>query len=163
MNLLRCWKAPIATPGAVTAAVDIFEALASANKPLIILGWNLYQTTDVKDAEEEILEVGIVRGVGSVTSGSGGSTSTVIASDEGTQSLTAPTVETLNTTRMAAGSGTLRTEEKFGWNLRMPWTHYFPELCRPFVRAGDRWTLALLAAPTDSVTIGGTLYLAEGG
>jgi hypothetical protein len=163
MNLLRCWKAPITTAGALTAAADLFEALGSTNKPLIILGWNLYNTTDVKDAEEEILELACVRGVGTVTSGSGGSTSTVVATDEGTQSLTPPVVETLNTTRMAAGSGTLRTEEKLGWNVRIPWLFYFPEIARPFVRAGDRWTLALLSTPADSITIGGTLYLAEGG
>lgn len=163
MNLLRVWKAPIATAGALTAAADIFEALASTNKPLIVLGWNIYQTTELGDAAEEQLEIAAVRGVGTVTSGSGGSTSTVVATDEGTQSLTAPTVETLNTTRMAAGTGTLRTEEKWSWNVRIPWTWFFPEVLRPFVRAGDRWTLAILSTPADSITIGGTLYLAEGG
>jgi hypothetical protein len=159
--MMRMWKAPITTATAVTTAVDIFEALASTNKPLIVLGFELYNTTDFGDAQEEVLELAMVRGVSTVTSGSGGSTSTVIATDEGTQSLTAPTVETLNTTRMAVGTGTLRTEQKMGWNVRIPLTYFFPEILRPEVRPGDRWTLAILAAPADSITIGGTLYLGE--
>lgn len=159
--MMRIWKAPITTATAVTTAVDIFEVVASTNKPLIVLGFDIYNTTDVGDAQEEILELGEVRGVGTITSGSGGGTSTVVATDEGTQSLTAPAVETLNTTRMAVGTGTLRTEQKMGWNVRIPLTYFFPEILRPEIRPGDHWTLAILAAPADSITIGGTLYLGE--
>lgn len=155
----RVFSAPI-DAAAQTAAQDLYEVLASTAKPIYVLGWHLYQTTDVKDAEEEILKFECVRGVGAVTSGSGGSTVTVQPADDN-DTPTAPTVERNNTTRMATGSGTLETLESYGWNLRAPWTHWYPPEARPRITPGDRWTLALPTAPADSITIGGTLWLME--
>ena len=145
---------------AVTAAQDLFQVLASTTKIARILGWHLHQHTDVQDAAEEILRIGTVRGVGTVTDGSGGTTPTaqpICNSDANFGG----TIEANNTTRMAAGTGTLEELEEYGWNIRIPWTHFYtPELC-PVITAGERWTLALLAAPADSVTVSGTLWLEE--
>lgn len=144
----------------VSALQDLFEILAATGKPLTILGWSLLQTSDLGDAAEEILRVEVVRGVGSVTSGSGGSTPSMHPVDD-LDAAASATVEANNTTRMVVGSGTLETLEQYGWNVRIPWVHYYiPEL-RPRVRSGDRWTLALPAAPSDALTFSATLYWEE--
>lgn len=142
----------------VSALQDLFEVLAS--KLTVVLGWNLLQTSELGDAAEEILRVETVRGVGSVTSGSGGSTPTAHPIADGDAAF-AGTVEANNTTRMAAGSGSLEVLEQYGWNVRIPWTHFYtPELC-PVIAPSNRWTLALPAAPADALTLSGTLYLEE--
>ena len=145
---------------AVTAAQDIFEVLAGTGKPIRIHGWSLFQTSDAGDSAEELLRVEVVRGVGAVTSGSGGSSPTVHAVSDQDGS-TGATVEANNTTRMVVGSGTLETLEQYGWNVRIPWVHYYTPELRPFVVAGDRWTLALAAAPADEITLGATIYFEE--
>lgn len=102
-----------------TAAQDLFEIAAPADAALKIHDWTVFQTSDVGDAAEEILRLETVRGVGSVTSGSGGSTPTAQPIEDG-DSAFGGTVEANNTSRMAAGSGTLETLEQYGWNVRLP-------------------------------------------
>lgn len=156
---MRVYSCPI-TPAAQTAAQDLFEVLAATGKRIRVAGWHLVQTTELADAAEEILRIETVRGVGAVTSGSGGSSVTPQGTDDN-DTAGGATVETNNTTRMVAGSGSLETLEQYGWNVRIPWTHlYTPELM-PIIMPGNRWTLSLPAAPADSVTMGGTLWLIE--
>lgn len=145
---------------AVTTAIDIWEILAATAKPIRIHGWTLSQTTDVGDAAEEVLRINEVRGVGTVTSGSGGSSPTVHPLDDNDAACGA-TVEANNTTRMAAGTGTLETLSERGWNIRIPLeVIYTPEM-RPRVNPGDRWTLGIVAAPADSVTISTSITFEE--
>jgi hypothetical protein len=40
---------------AITAQVDIFEILAASGKPFALLGFELFQTSEVGDAQEEQL------------------------------------------------------------------------------------------------------------
>lgn len=137
---------------AVTAAQDFWEILAATGKPIRIHGWGLMQTTDMGDAAEEVLRINEVRGVGAVTSGSAGSSPTVHPLDDN-DAASGATVEANNTTRMAVGTGTLETLSERGWNIRIPLdVIYTPEM-RPRVNPGDRWTLGLVAAPVDSVTV----------
>ena len=68
---------------AVTAAQDLFEVAAPSTGIVVIHKWVIFQTTDTGDAAEEILEIETVRGDGSVTSGSGGSTDTPEPIDNG--------------------------------------------------------------------------------
>jgi hypothetical protein len=146
----------------VSAAQDLFEILSATDRITKILGWHLMQKSDVGDAAEEILRVLTVRGIGSVTSGSGGTAPTAQPVCDG-DSAFGGTPEVNNTTRMAVGSGTLEELEEYGWNVRIPWTHYYtPELC-PVIKAGNRWTLALPAAPGDAIDVSGTLWLEEMG
>lgn len=145
---------------AVTTAIDLWEILAATAKPIRIHGWTLSQTTDVGDAAEEVLRINEVRGVGTVTSGSGGSSPTVHPLDDNDAAVGA-TVEANNTTRMAAGTGTLETLSERGWNIRIPFeVIYTPEM-RPRVNPGDRWTLGIVAAPADSVTISTSITFEE--
>ncbi len=147
-----------ATETAVTTAIDIFEVLADTDAPVLIHGFHLYQTTELGDAAEEVLEIETVRGVGTVTSGSGGNASTEQPIDDNVGTTANAVVEDMNTTRMAVGTGTLEELEKFGWNVRIPWTHYYTPETRPRINPEDRWTLSIDTAPADSVTIGATLW-----
>ncbi len=145
---------------AVTAAQDLFEILAPTDGIVVVHEWELFQTSDVGDAAEEILRIETVRGVGSVTSGSGGSTPTAQPLSDGDPAF-GGTVEANNTTRMAAGSGTLETLEQRGWNVRVPLNRIYTPETRPVISPGNRWTLALAANPADSLTVTGCVVFEE--
>lgn len=143
---------------AVTAQQDFFEFKAPAAASCVIHGWSLIQDTELGDAQEEMLRITTNRGSGSVTSGSGGSTSTPAPVVR-----TAPsfggTVEINNTTKLAVGSGTLTTDmEVHQWNERVPYIFWYTPETRPHVLGGEYWTLELETTPNDSVTISGTLW-----
>lgn len=145
---------------AVTAAQDFFEILAATGKPIRIHGWSLCQSTEVGDTQEEMLIITTNRGVGSVTSGSGGSTHTpqpLMDSD----TAAGATVEINNTTIMAVGTGTLEQLECFAWNVRVPFVHWYTPETRPYIVPGDRWTLEMESTPADSITCHGTVWFEE--
>jgi hypothetical protein len=148
------------TAAAETLAQDIFQITAGADNPVLIHGWTLYQTTDVGDAAEEIIQLTCVRGEGSVTAGSGGGALTEVPVLQGGPTATAAVVEG-NTTQMVVGTGALVELDYFGWNVRIPWTHFYPPELRPRMNPSDLWTLGMDAAPTDSLTLGGCLYWEE--
>lgn len=145
---------------AVTAVQDFFEILAAAGKPIKIHGWSLCQSTETGDAAEEMLVLTTNRGVGSVTSGSGGSTHTPQPVDD-PDTASGATVEINNTTAMAAGSGSLEQLEAYCWNVRAPFVWWYTPETRPRIVPGDRWTLELETAPADSVTISGNVWFEE--
>jgi len=147
-------------PTAFTTVVDFFEILAASTHIIRVHAVSLYQTTELGDAMEEIVRVQTTRGVGSVTSGSGGGAATVNPISNG-EAASAATVEGGNTTRMAAGSGSLEVLEECGWNLRAPFERIYTPECRPVIAPGERWTIGLPAAPGDSTTIGGSLIFEE--
>lgn len=157
---MRVWR--YQTSGVTLAELrDIFEVVGVANRLLKILGWELLQSSELGDAQEEILRLETVYGIGTVTTGSGGSVPTGRPTNR-TNSVTAPTVEANNTTRMAAGTGTLEVDEQHGWNVRMPWLHWYIPEARPEITPADRWTLALPVAPNDSITgFATTLWVGE--
>lgn len=145
---------------AVTAAQDIFELLAPSDAVLVVHSWTVFQTSDVGDAQEELLRLETVRGVGAVTSGSGGSTVTTQPLEDGDVA-TGATLEANNTTRMVAGSGSLDTLEQYGWNVRIPQQQIYTPETRPVISPGNRWTLALPAGPADSLTVTAMVTFAE--
>lgn len=136
---------------AITAAQDLFEIAAPADAVVVVHNWTVFQTTDTGDAAEEILRIETVRGVGTVTSGSGGTTPTAQPISDGDAAF-GGTVEANNTTRLAAGTGTLETLGQYGWNVRIPYTHVYTPEERPVISPSNRWTLSLPAAPADSLT-----------
>jgi len=150
----------IIEPTAVTTVIDIFEIAAPASSGIMILGFDLYQTSDLGDAAEEILDLEWVRGDGTVTSGSGGSTVTPQPLDNG-DGAPGATVEALNTTRMAVGTGVLDVIKKFGWNIRAPMEKIFIPEQRMLITPSDRLTLSINTAPADSLTIGGSISFVE--
>lgn len=137
---------------AVTAAQDLLEIVAPADAAVVVHEWAVFQTSDVGDAAEELLRLETVRGVGAVTSGSGGTTPTPQPVEDGDPAF-GGTVEANNTTRMVAGSGSLDTLEQRGWNVRMEYNRIYTPEQRPVISPSNRWTLALPAAPADSLTV----------
>lgn len=145
---------------AVTAAQDLFEIAAPATAAIKIHSFSLGQSTDVGDSAEEILELETVRGDGGVTTGSGGSTPTAQPIDNGDAAPSA-TVEANNTTRLAAGTGTLDVLEKFLWNVRIPFEKIWTPETRPVITPSDFWTISLNDAPADSITCSGSIVFEE--
>lgn len=140
-------------------ARDFWEILAATAKPVYIHEWEIFQTSDVGDTQEEIIRIEEIRGVGSVTSGSGGSSPTVHPIDDNSAPVGA-TVEANNTTRMAVGTGTLETLGQYGWNVRIPLTKTYTPETRPRVNPGDRWTLGS-GAPADALTLSTRIVFEE--
>lgn len=145
---------------AVTVQQDLFEILAGTNRCLRIHAWSLSQSTEVGDAMEEGLLITTNRGAGTVTSGSGGTTSTPspVSVDD---SASGATVEINNTTKMLVGTGTLTELETHVWNVRVPYMMIYPPELRPHVKGGDRWTLELETTPADSITMTGMVWFEE--
>lgn len=148
------YSAPL-TPAAITTTVDFFHVTAAAENPVTLYAMSLYQTTELGDAAEEVLSIALARGV---TGGSGGTALTEAHYGDGSGSTVSAAVVGLNTTVSTAGT----VLEHLGWNVRVPllWCP-IPEL-RPTVDAGqDPIVFRLLAAPADSITIGGTIWWFE--
>jgi len=146
---------------AVTAAQDLFEILAPTKAIVLVHGWTLSQITEVSDSAEEMLLLTTNRGVGTVTTGSGGATVTAQPLADGDAAF-AGTVKRNNTTIMAVGTGTLEADlEVHAWNVRVPYqVIYTPEM-RPVISAGNRWTLELETVPADSITMNGFVTFEE--
>lgn len=143
---------------AVTAAVDLMEVVGHSTRPYIWLELHLYQLTELGDAAEEQLNLALKSG--QTTSGSGGNAAASANATEGGSGATSGfTFETLNTTK--ASAGTIITHYTWGWNVRGPLDVIFTELAQSVQAAARRSTLELVAAPADSVTIGGWALLQE--
>lgn len=145
---------------AVTAAQDLFEIAGPTDAITVIHDWTLSQSTETGDAAEEMLVLTTNRGVGTVTSGSGGASVTPHAKEDGDTAY-GGTVERNNTTIMAVGTGTLEELEAYVWNIRVPMQKVYTPEARPIISPGNRWTLELETAPADSVTISGTITFEE--
>lgn len=148
---------------AITVAQDLFEITNAATRVLYVHGLELGQGTELGDAAEEMLQILVKRGTSLTTSGSGGSAPTP-APVEANQGASAFTAEVNNTTKLAVGTGSITTLMATYWNVRsvpMQWI-FTPEM-RPVVSPSERLTVELVAAPADSITVSGTLWVEEVG
>jgi uncharacterized protein (DUF849 family) len=140
---------------AVTTATDLFHVTVTADAPVLIHELDLCQTTDLGDAQEEVLRIGIYIGV---TGGSGGTALTEVK--YASQDEAAVTAAVLAVNSSASTAGTLLGI--LGWNIRVPlekvWT---PETRIRCDSAEDPIVFRLLTAPADSITISGTLIWEE--
>lgn len=146
---------------AVTAAQDLFEIAAPSDSIVVIHDWTISQKTEFGDAQEEMLLLTTNRGVGTVTSGSGGASVTPLPV-EYQDSAFGGTVERNNTTIMAVGTGTLNTDlELIAWNIRIPIQRIYTPETRPIIGPSNRWTLELETVPADSITMSGMITFEE--
>jgi hypothetical protein len=137
---------------AFTGAVDAIEIVTASTQVAWVTGYELGQSTELGDAQEEELLLSWI--TGHTTSGSGGGTNT--PSPNGHAIAFAGTVEHMNTTIASAGTGLTRRQTT--WNVRqdkpMLWDPskwlYLPQSTRLVLR---------LPAPNDSVTMTGTIYV----
>ena len=142
---------------AITTATDLFEMTPAADRAAIIYGLSLGQTTDLGDAAEEVLMVGLYR---DVTAGSAGTANTEY--NYTNAAVGAPTMATRSLGTASTG-GTLI--DIIPWNIRIPllWIPV-PEMRPKFsniAAEGPVSCFRLIGAPTDSLTVSAVLYWAE--
>lgn len=141
---------------AVTAAQDLFELSPASNKPVEIVGIELGQTSDSGDAQDEQLQLDIIRGY--TSSGSGGSAATPAPLDP-SDAAAGFSAEVNNTT--PANTGTAVTLHASAWNVRAGYINWFPEDARPKASQGNTTIVVRMSAPADSITMSGTLWVRE--
>jgi len=144
---------------AFTTATDIFEFTVTADRPVVIYGMSLLQTTDLGDAAEEVLRIGLYR---DVTAGATGTALTEYVYTNTAAGAT-PTLAVVANRGTASTVGTLI--DVIGWNIRIPllWVP-IPEMRPKFTALaaeGPVSSFRLIAAPTDSITVSGVLWWAE--
>lgn len=143
---------------AITTATDIHELTPATDRPIIVYGLTMGQTTDLGDAAEEVLMIGVYR---DATAGSGGTAATeyVYNNTAVTTTITCA-VRQLGT---ASTGGTLI--DIIPWNIRMPLFWFpIPELRPKFsniAAEGPTSTFRLIAAPADSITVSSTIFWTE--
>ncbi len=142
---------------AVTADQDFFELTPADDKPIAIHAVYLAQSSDLADAAEEILNIKIIRGLG--TSGSGGGTSTPAVLNP-IDTAAGFTCETNNAT--IATSGTAVDMHSDAFNIRAGLALVFPPELRPVAsQANTLLVVRLMENPADELTMSGTCYVEE--
>jgi len=142
---------------AVTAAVDFFEITPADDKPCIVHAVFINQYTDFADAAEEILRYRVIRGHS--TGGSGGAAPTPRPVNS-TSAAAGFAAETNNTTIASVGSPVNLHSDCF--NIRVGLQLILPPEMRWEVSQGQTTLVVrLMATPTDSLSMSGTLYVEE--
>lgn len=142
---------------AVTAQVDFFELTPADDKPVEIVGIFLSQSSDTGDAQDELLRYRVIRG--HTVSGSGGTAPTPRPLDR-SGAAAGFASEVLNTT--IANTGTTVNLLSDSFNVRTGLQLWLPEGCEFGASQADTTIVVrLLAAPADSLTMSGTLFVRE--
>jgi len=146
---------------AVAVAQDFFSLVGAAQKPIEIVGLQFSQVgvADVGDAQEEMLSFIICRG--NTTVGSGGTAPTPNPVKIG--SAAAGFTARVNDTTVAS-AGTLVTLHSDAFNVRAGYMNWWPpgaEIDNNIAIASSRLCVRLTAAPADSITLSGTVYVRE--
>lgn len=147
------------TAVAVTAQQDFFEITPADDKPCKILGLFLGQSSDAGDAQDEQLGLRVIRGF--TTGGSGGSAPTPRPNNP-SDAAAGFTAEVNNTT--VATTGTTNDLHCDAFNVRAGYPLWLPDGCEWVVTQGQTsLVVRLITTPNDSITMSGTLYVAEQG
>lgn len=139
---------------AVSTAVDLFHLTVAAEKPIVLHWLELSQHTDLGDAAEEVLRIGIYRGV---TGGGGGTALTEVGIND-----LAPTAGTAVVGQGTASTGGTLVWE-IGWNVRQAGPIWVPtpELRPRISNTNDPVAFRFMAAPADSITLNATVCWEE--
>jgi hypothetical protein len=141
---------------AVTAAQDLFEITPADDKPVRIRGLFIGQSTDAGDAQDEMLQVSIIRGFTATGSGGSAPTPAPLSSIDAAAGFTA---EVNNTT--VANTGTSVTLHTDTFNVRAGYAMWFPPDTCPAASQANTTIVVRITAPADSLTMSGTLYVEE--
>ena len=145
---------------AVTAQVDLFELTPADDKPIEILGMEVGQSSDFGDAQAEQIGFRVIRGF--TTSGTGGAATTPTPLTKNGDTAAGFAAETNNTT--LATTGTTADVHAGVINMQAGYPIWLPEGCEwGCSQADTRIVIRLIAAPADSLTLTGTLYVREQG
>lgn len=156
----RCYCTSFAA-SAQTNKVDWFELQTGSTGYIALVGLDIGQTTELGDAQEEQIDYYIKRGTGSVTSGSGGNTSVARKATQPGEAAATFTVETLNTTQLAVGTGTLDTILNSAFNLRAGLQQFWTPETAFCIAPSSYLAIGMTGNPADSVTWVGTAYVME--
>lgn len=141
---------------AVTAAQDLFDLAPASNKPVAIVSISLGQTTDSGDAQDEQLQITLVRGNSTVGSGGSSATAAPLSPADTASGVTGRVNDTT-----VATSGTAVTLHTDVWNVRAGYTFMFPPDARPTCTSTETRICLRQTAPADSVTMSGTIVFEE--
>lgn len=98
---------------------DLWEITPADDKPCRLRGVRLGQTSEVGDTAEEGLSISVIHLAATVTSGSGGgSTSVTPVAVDASVNVAAGFTAKVNSTTVATSSGTSTTVEELAWNER---------------------------------------------
>lgn len=142
---------------AATAVQDLFELLAPTDAAVVIHRCEVTQDT-IEISEQ--LPIRIVRGSGTVTTGSGGSTLTAKPLALGDPAY-GGTVKANNTTRMVVGTGVLSLLGRRAFNLVTGFLYNPTPEERIVISPGDRVTFELSTAPAGSTNFSGEIVFEE--
>lgn len=151
----RVYAIPFAAV-AITAAQDLVEISPADDKPVELIGWHLGQTSDAGDAQDEQLQLTVIRG--HTTSGSGGSSATPAPLNPG-DAAASFAAEINNTTIASSGTGV--TVFASAWNVRAGSDVWLPEDVRPRASQGNTTLVVRMSAPADSITASGVFWVRE--
>ncbi len=141
-------------PAAQTVSTDL-EIIEAGTGIIVIYELYIWQTSDVGDAQEEILSIQWITAY--TTSGSGGQT-TVVAPNNSFDAASTAVVELFNTTLATVGTPIVRYIG--GWNVRAPYEKIWQPETRPVLRNGERGVFRL-PAPADALTIGACIVFEQ--
>jgi hypothetical protein len=142
---------------AVTAQQDLFEITSPADAITIIHALELSQSTEIGDAQEEMLNIIIRRG--NTTSGTGGTQAITSQPVESGSSAYGGVIDINNTTKATAGTAQIIRVDN--WNVRMPYLWMPTPEMRLIMGPSVRVAFELATTPTDSITMSGTLWFEE--
>lgn len=150
----------ISTTASVSLAEDLWDVAPAADKPCVLHAVfvnNIGGAADAGDAQEELLQVGLL--VGAASNG-GGSTTTPFSIKRAMTQAAGFTARMFSTITTATGSSVAHVE---GWNVRVPYVMLpTPEMRHDWSSAnGLRMVFRLMTAPADALSIGVTAYIEE--
>jgi len=156
----RAYSFPINITTAFTAQIDVMELLAGTGRPLLVLGFELGQISEIGDAQEEGLTLVMKRVTGAPTSGSGGTAAAAPVPMQPNDAAATATLEVGNTTKLTGGTST--DLKRFDWNVRSSVLYLPVPDARFVIDAGTRMVLELVTTPADSISgIHGSLDVLE--
>jgi hypothetical protein len=156
MSLPRCYTVNF-TPTSVTVAVDLIAIVAVTNIPIAVRAIRVWQTSDVGDAQDEVITLNLVRG--NTTAGSGGAAATPVLKGPKAAAVSF-TARAGDTT--AASAGTAVIPYSTGWNVRNPFEITFTEDQMVSTDAVTGFlVLRFGAAPADAITVAASVDVAE--
>lgn len=138
---------------AVTAVQDLFELVAPADAAVSVHSITITQSSDAGDAQAEMLPILIHRGT---ATGSGGSVVTPSPLSVGDGAF-GGVVEANNTTQSV--EGTFLHAEAF--NIQIGFYYLPPPEDRPIVSPSALFIVELQGAPSDELTMNGTIVFEE--
>ena len=143
---------PITGVATSTAELDLWDVLAATSYRIEVLELVLAQSADAGDAEAEMKALRFFRGN---SAGSGGTATTPrpVRSSSRAALMTATTMQTTG----GSGGTVLRSD---GWNVQAPYIWRPEKRERILLLPGERLSIRV-TAPTDALTLYGTLLVAE--